>query len=1153
MKSPLSRILCTLAGIASVLGAPPALADDSEVFLSSTFTTGSGVRANVLFIVDTSGSMDSEVITYDPTQTYAGSCDANYVYWDTSNNSTPPNCTTTQKILVTANRCAASYAGMQANGWWYGRVAQIRSDGTAWTDLAAGVDSRKVECEPDTGVHGDAAANAVDGGSAKYARNGGGSASNRWGDSRSSNQVSWRDRSRAAFYSANYINWYRGGGSGTIKTRLQIVKEVARSLITDLDGVNLGLMRYSYNSTGNSDSVAQGGMVTYPISELTATTRQAMIDQINSWEPGGYTPLSETFYEAHQYLSGGAVTFGNSSRLYPDSGGSFPSVPGSRTGNSAGSNTYASPMLYSCQKTFIVYLTDGLPTNDESASAAIEALPNFATDGFVSVADGGGGASCPAEGPGGDASSEPADGRCMVNLAGYMFNHDMRSSVLGRQSVKTYVVGFGDDIAASKTYLDNIARAGGGRAYTQNDAAGLTAALEEIFADVAADADTTFVSPTVAVNAFNRTRTLNSLYVSVFAPKNRVHWPGNVKKYQLVEGEIRGRGTQPAVDPNTGFFADGTSDLFNDSGSPDGPKVDLGGAALQLPAWDARTVYTYAGVSDPTAFNVANTAITNSAIGLPADATAERRAEVIEYTLGRDAFDDDNDGNFTDTRKVMGDPMHSRPAVAIYGGTEASPTGAVFVTTNDGMLHALDMNSGTELWSFLPPEMMTRLTSLADDLVVPNRSYGIDGDVRIFKYDLDDDGVIEPGDKMYAVFGFGRGGSAYYALDITSRTAPRVLWRKTAADLPLLGQAWSAPIITRVNVNSSQQTDPQKFVVIFGAGYDTSQENYTYTTDGVGTGVYMLELESGNLLWSAGGSGSGANWRHSSMTNSIPADLTVLDLDGDSFADRMYFGDMGGRIWRMDIWHGQAPANLVSGGVFATLGAGHLTSPTAQDARRFYYAPDVSVVTPRGSAPYINIAIGSGYRGHPLDTVIRDRFYSLRDYQPFNRRTNTSYQSPWAPITDSALEDVTTDINTPVVDGDLGWKILLAESGTTWRGEKVLAESVTVNGVIFFPTFTPTGADPDNPCLAKTLNRTWAVYLDSAKPFGWTTGEVPEGEEGEDRNDPSDRYIADAQGGIAPGTSIVQTEGRTICLKGVATHKCADIGDVTRTFWERRQ
>ena len=99
-------------------------------------------------------------------------------------------------------------------------------------------------------------------------------------------------------------------------------------------------------------------------------------------------------------------------------------------------------MDYCCQKTFIVYLTDGLPTDDTESNDEIEALPDFATDGFVSDAEGGGGAKCPADGPGWRPSSEPADGRCMVNLAGYMFKHDMRDGVTGKQNVTDLHRGF---------------------------------------------------------------------------------------------------------------------------------------------------------------------------------------------------------------------------------------------------------------------------------------------------------------------------------------------------------------------------------------------------------------------------------------------------------------------------------------------------------------------------------------------------------------------------------------------------------------------------------------------------------------------------------------------------------------------------------------
>jgi len=1209
MKTSYSRLLCTLVGSLAMFSAQPTFADDSEVFTSAAFTAGSGVNANVLFIIDTSGSMDSEVILYNAATNYTPSvsgtaCDPNFIYWQTGTNSTPPDClTTTNKIALSSNRCRAAYTGMLAEGWWSGAAAQLNSAGSAWGNITTSVNNRKVECRSDRTVHGDFDASVVDnaGGSSvrRYARSGTSTTANRWTNT-ASEELAWGSRETYSFYSANYINWYNTAeddlpaGGQVIKTRMDIVKEVATGLINDLDGVNLGLMRYANtggcSSDGDDDEwEARGGMVTYPVSALTTTTRTDMIAQINSWVPAGWTPLSETLYEAHQYLSGGAVVHGNTSSVqaadyrnncsatgngdFRDRTAThpFPSVPASRVGGTAGSNTYDSPMDASCQSTFIVYLTDGLPTQDTEDNTNITSLPGFSTDARVpfppnaAAAATAPAAACPAQGP-----SNSADGKCMVNLAGYMHHHDLRgTAVVGDQTVTTYVVGFGSDIAESASYLDAIAAAGGGQAYTQGDSAGLRAALEEIFAQVRANANTTFVSPTVAVNAFNRTRNLNTLFLSVFAPTNRAHWPGNLKKYELVNGVVNGQ-TGAAVDPTTGFFSAGSKDLFN-GGAADGADVTLGGAASRLPAWDARNVYTYLGNADLThssnRFSVANTGIQDDMLGLTPTTT---RADVIEFTLGHDVNDSDGDLNTLETRKAMGDPMHARPAVAIYAGDETTPIGTVYTTTNDGMLHAFDMTTGVERWAFIPNEMLQRLTTLMRNRTTGTRTYGVDGNVRIFKYDINGNGIVDGADKMYAIFGFGRGGDVYYALDITSRDSPTFLWKKDRDDLPMLGEAWSTPQITRVNVGGSVQTDPQKFVVIFGAGYNSAQEGYRYTQDGAGNGIYMLELTTGTLLWSGGRTGTaGVNWHSDDMTNAIPADISVMDLNGDTFADRMYVGDMGGRIWRFDIWHGQAPNLLVTGGVLANLGVGH-TNPSAaaaatpavlQESRRFYNATDVALVTPRGAAPFFNIAIGSGYRGHPLERDTRDRFYSIRDYRPFERRLDTSFTSAagWTPITDASLVDVTTAVNAVVADGANGWKIQLNTDG--WVGEKVLGDSVTVGGVIFFPTFTPVNQGT-NPCLATTLNRTWAVYLDSARPFGLLDGQNPGtgGGAGGWASDPRSRFKVNLLDGIAPGTAVIMGGNcsatgtcKPVCLTAGSAHKCPDVGGITRTFWERRQ
>lgn len=1222
MKTNFSRLLSTFVGVMAFCSAPPAYADDSEVFTSTAFTAGSGVNANVLFVIDTSGSMDSEVVLYSDTVAYtptppAVACDTRYIYWQTGRSDRPPECTANNRFLPTSNVCRDAYLDIVADGWWSGRAAQLNSGSLAWGDLTAGVEDRLIECELDRGEHGNADPAIEDGGTRTYARSGSGT-SDRWTSNRD-NELRWRDRRTYSFYSGNYINWYNTSvddlpDGERVSTRWEIVTDVAKQLIRDLEGVNLGLMRYSNNGGCGNDSEdneweARGGIVTWPIRPLTTANRDEMIRQIDEWDPEGWTPLSETLYEAYLYLKGGNVLFGAAAQ-YPsiegadyrsdcraNSNGDFRyrtathnylSHPGSKVGGTDASTTYDSPMDFSCQQTFIVYLTDGLPTQDTEINGLVNNtnLPGFSDDGRVPYIDPDSAefdamdpppaaAACPAQGP-----SDDTHGRCMINLAGYMNHHDLRTDVLGSQTVTTYVVGFGNDIAESQAYLQEIAAAGGGEAYTQGDRAGLKSALEEIFAEVRRNVNTTFVSPTVAVNAFNRTRNLDTLFLSVFAPTNKYHWPGNLKKYKLLDGIVVDKDNAPALDTDTdgagnedtadGFIAKTATDLFN-QGSDDGPDVRQGGAASRLPDWDARKVYTYLGGTNRNlydaahAFAVANTGIRNDHVGATSD---DDRTAIIEFTLGLDNNDSDGDLSTTNTRKAMGDPMHSRPAVAIYSGSEESPVGTVYTTTNDGMLHAFDMNDGEELWAFIPVELMPRLAELRRNRTMGSRSYGLDGDVRIFKYDVNGNGLIdEADDKMYALFGFGRGGGVYYALDITSRTQPKFLWKKDNRQLPMLGQAWSTPQITRVNVEG--QSDPQKFVVIFGAGYDTTQENYQYVQDTQGTGLYMLELTTGNLLWSGGRTGT--DWTNAQMTNAIPADVTVLDLNGDTFGDRMYVGDMGGRIWRFDIWHGQPAASLVTGGVFATLGVGH-TNPTSPDSlavlqqtRRFYNATDVSLVTPRGAAPYFNIAIGSGYRGHPLEKTTRDRFYSLRDYRPFERLLDSAYTSP---ITDSALVDVTTDVNVTIADGSPGWKIELrlgeAGEGDGWNGEKVLGDSVTVGGVIFFPTFTPVGLSDADPCLAATRNRTWAVYIDSARPFGLLDGQDPGtgGEEGGWANDPRSRWSLNPLDGIAPGTAVIMgaggncTEGGScepVCLVGASTHKCPKVGGITRTFWERRQ
>ncbi|MBK7902082.1 MAG: hypothetical protein IPJ97_03360 [Proteobacteria bacterium] len=79
------RSLATLAAATAVvlLSSAPAGADDTELFVGAAVAAAPS-RPNILFVMDTSGSMDTNVTTqvsFNPADTYSGSCRTDRIYW----------------------------------------------------------------------------------------------------------------------------------------------------------------------------------------------------------------------------------------------------------------------------------------------------------------------------------------------------------------------------------------------------------------------------------------------------------------------------------------------------------------------------------------------------------------------------------------------------------------------------------------------------------------------------------------------------------------------------------------------------------------------------------------------------------------------------------------------------------------------------------------------------------------------------------------------------------------------------------------------------------------------------------------------------------------------------------------------------------------
>ncbi len=1140
-----SAALATLGGLAGV-----ATADETEIFVG----TGNAVstqRPNILFIMDTSGSMSEDVETqvpFDPQVDYDGDCESDRVYFQEGDNvdlNDLPDCDDDDSFPLAAFKCDAGIQAMAQGGSYVAdRAAQWRGSPKRWRGINGDTGSSVwVECKADAGFHG----NGVDT-SKLWATN----SSGPWSAS-SGSAIGWNangaDESYV-FYSPNYLNWLEGGGT-IVQSRLEIMQIVATQTINQLEAsnnVNVGLMQFSNNTNNGCSNTAtsEGGMVLEPIGEIgdNADALRAAIDALNA---DGCTPLSETMYEAYLYLSGGSVDYGLNSRKTPGTGGSHPSVATSRE-VAPNTGIYKSPLTESCEKNFVVLLTDGLPTADNSANTEIQALIGGTCDGS-------------------------GDGRCLDDLTEYMYENDVRPTLTGPQNVTTYTIGFGPDVNDSDL-LQNTASGAGGVFYEASDTATLTTVLTTIVRNIL-DVNTSFTAPAVSVNAFNRTQNLNDLYITVFKPSETYAWAGNIKKYSIeADGTIVDAAVpaQPAVDIATGFFRTTARSFW--SPTVDGDNVLQGGAANELPDPASRNVYTDLNTSlalsaSANAVTTGNAAVTTAMLGLGA-AESPGRDALINWMRGTDIDDADGDGSTTDARLSMGDPMNGRPATVIYGGTVATPDpadGVIFAVTNEGYLHAIDAVDGDELWAFAPQQLLARARNLYVNDVVTDREYGLDGNIRVLRNEVNDNGVIEPllGEQVLLYFGMRRGGSDYFALDVTNRNAPALLWRigptETGAHLLAgAGQSWSTPSLAKVNVTGTTQNTLQQ-VLVFGGGYDTVQDNGPYTTDAQGNQIFMVDALSGNVLWYAGPStDTAADLPLALMTHGIPGDVRVFDITGDGFADRMYAADMGGRVWRFDIHNGQARDDLVTGGVFASLGNAHLATHPDTTTRRFYSAPDVSFLN-SGGRTWLNIALGSGYRGHPLNTQTQDRFYSLRDYLPFARLTQAQYDAATA-ITeaDTSLIDITDTITPTIPAGASGWRLDLRRPAAGFTGEKSLSEARTIESMIQFTTYEPNNdstpaSDSCSPGVGTNRLYTISAY-DGAPVFD------REGATDPDSTDDRDTELA--QGGIAPEVvwlfpspdnpqTCVGAECRPdpVCLVGLENCGVGVNLNPVRTFWRQ--
>lgn len=615
------------------------------------------------------------------------------------------------------------------------------------------------------------------------------------------------------------------------------------------DKFRVGLMLFTETGSGNTGN--DGAYVRGAIRLMDAANKSLYADMINSFDDlndrSNSGKAGKTMAEAYYYFAGLAPYAGNNKNKTDYTNNTYnpnpaalgaslaPSravwaLPNNALASKAGS-PYISPVVASCAKNFIIWISNGAAQDSNADTTAATSLLNSA---------------------GGNTSAIPISPSGSQDNVADEWARFMKASPLG---VTTYTVDVNKVTTGQgpgwTALLKSMANASDGKYFDVNSATNagqeISDALEQIFTEILS-VNSVFASVSLPASASADTQStfLNQVFIGMFRPDANAfpRWPGNLKQYKLglIDNEIKlvydvsdsdtdSTNDQSAINSNTGFITEcarsywtpTTTDNYWDfkeafftsqggclsvtdsdgSNFPDGKFVEKGAQAYKLRSTTTRTVNTcsptFSSCISLTSFTTGNTAITAALLGAADDT---EKSSLINWARGLDLaqpspnpdgldFDENTNGiTLTEMRpSAHGDVVHSRP-VAINFGTDASPQVVVFYSGNDGMLRAINGNRsanigsvtpGTELWSFMPPEFYPYIKRIRDNntqLSFPGNTsgtlpkpYGIDGPIVAYQ------GPISGTDKAFIYASMRRGGRALYAFDVTTPASPTLKWK----------------------------------------------------------------------------------------------------------------------------------------------------------------------------------------------------------------------------------------------------------------------------------------------------------------------------------------------------------------------------------------
>ncbi|MET0069082.1 MAG: VWA domain-containing protein [Candidatus Thiodiazotropha sp.] len=882
-----------------------------------------------------------------------------------------------------------------------------------------------------------------------------------------------------------------GSMSSGRPSRRDRLEQAMRTLINDpeMGNVNAALLGYTTRWNNNGPLYLRAHSGNFSIIE---DNRATFLNAADNLQTISYTPTVKAM-EA-------AVNWFRRDRTFVDYNG-FTTV----------SPIDGVPQDNWCRPNHMVVLTDGRPNSNSPTSGQAYGLTEYPT-----------GTTCAS-----DSTSNWQNGRCAREIAGWAYTTDMETGDGWDevQNIVTHTIGFDTNDVAIENFMRSIATAGGGSYYPATSVSDLVSAFTSIVATARQSIPYAYTAPVVPFNQDNAAVSGNRIFVPTLVPAAEVFWTGNLKSYTISTSTSGGATAvvitdadgDPIVNDRYEFIS--SRDHWNSTGE-DGGNPLVGGAAEQMTASGFRNLFTNTNPSAALSHasnrvHRDNDLVTYALLGVADgdDATREALLNWISWdpTLTGDAS---HEG-------VMGAPIHTQPAVMEYNSGDV-----IFLPTTEGVLEAIDEETGQELWAFMPSDLLGGIQTIFNNNPSTIPYYGLDGPLTVYE---------TQGRKM-AIVGMRRGGRNYYMLDITDRENPSFVTTVNAASgLSRLGQTWSKPLFVTMEIGGGSARD----VLIFGGGYDPDQDNVTTNraNDDEGNAIYIIDARDGSLVTTISSDGS-ADLTIGDMRNSIAGNLLPVDINANNVIDRLYATDVGGRVIRVDIPDSEFADTSMAGGIIADIYA-------PGELRKFFNTPEVGYYN-IGSTQYLAILVGSGNRSNPLDVSVTDRFYMIKDPGVWTKPIT------YVTVAHDELYDATANL---VQDGTAdqqgaarnslallkGWFIDLGYS------EKSYSKAVLYDYLVLFTTFSAERSVELAACEARGasgVGRAYAVNMRDASAvidgFGGSFGTLDRG----------DRTKVLRMLGIPPSPALVFPEGEQAATLGNVVKALVGLEEVAE--WPER-